>query len=33
MILTKDFNFGNNKEFILPEDLGQRCAYAMLDEI
>lgn len=33
MILTKDFNFGNKKEFILPEDLGQRCAYAMLDEI
>jgi RNA 3'-terminal phosphate cyclase-like protein len=33
MFLTKDFNFGNKKEFILPEDLGQRCAYAMLDEI
>jgi hypothetical protein len=33
MILTKDFNFGNAKEFILPEDLGQRCAYSMLDEI
>lgn len=32
-ILTKDFNFGNKKEFILPEDLGQRAAYALLDEI
>ena len=32
-ILTKDFNFGNKKEFILPEDLGERVAYAMLDEI
>lgn len=33
VIITKDFNFGNNKEFILPEDLGKRCAYALLDEI
>jgi|TARA_B110000285_G_C15020933_1_gene561519 RNA 3'-terminal phosphate cyclase-like protein len=33
IILTKDFNFGNKKEFILPEDLAQRCAYGMLDEI
>jgi len=32
-ILTKDFNFGNKKEFILPEDLGQRVAYSLLDEI
>ena len=33
VIITKDFNFGNSKEFILPEDLGKRCAYALLDEI
>lgn len=33
MIITKDFNFGNSKEFILPEDLGKRCAYALLDEV
>ena len=33
VILTKDFNFGNSKEYILPEDLGARAAYGMLDEI
>jgi hypothetical protein len=33
MVITKDFNFGNSKEFVLPEDLGERCALGMLDEI
>jgi RNA 3'-terminal phosphate cyclase len=33
IVLTKDFNFGNKKEFVLPEELGERCALAMLDEI
>ncbi len=33
VIITKDFNFGNSKEFILPEDLGKRCALSMLDEL
>jgi len=33
VIITKDFNFGNEKEFTLPEDLGQRAAHSMLDEI
>jgi RNA 3'-terminal phosphate cyclase-like protein len=33
VILTKDFNFGNEKEFTLPEDLGERAALALLDEI
>lgn len=33
VILTKDFNFGNDKEFTLPEDLGERAALSMLDEI
>lgn len=33
MLLTKDFNFGNKKEFILPEELGERCAYGLLDEV
>jgi RNA 3'-terminal phosphate cyclase-like protein len=33
VILTKDFNFGNKKVFTLPEDLGSRAAYGMLDEI
>jgi RNA 3'-terminal phosphate cyclase-like protein len=33
MIITKDFNFGNKKEFIMPEDLGKRVAYGLLDEI
>ena len=32
MILTKDYNF-NNQDFKLPEDLGQRVALALLDEI
>jgi RNA 3'-terminal phosphate cyclase-like protein len=31
--LTKDFNFGNEKEFTLPEELGERAALALLDEI
>jgi RNA 3'-terminal phosphate cyclase-like protein len=31
VIYTKDFMFG--KEFKMPEDLGERAAYAMLDEI
>lgn len=31
VIYTKDFMFG--KEFKLPEDLGERAAFAMLDEI
>ncbi len=33
MVISKDFNFGNDKTFILPEDLGERAAYALLDEI
>jgi len=33
MIITKDFNFGTKKEFIMPEDLGKRAAYGLLDEI
>ena len=33
VILTKDYNFGNSKQFTLPEDLGQRAAYGLLDEI
>ena len=33
MIITKDFNFGTNKEFIMPEDLGRRAAYGLLDEV
>lgn len=33
VILTKDFNFGNSKEFTLPEELGARAAYGMLDEV
>lgn len=33
IIVTKDFNFGNKKQFILPEDLGERAAYGLLDEI
>ena len=33
MLLSKDFNFGNEKEFILPEDLAERAGYALLDEI
>ena len=33
LIITKDFNFGNVKEFTLPEDLGQRTAYGLLDEV
>lgn len=28
---TKDFMFGS--EFKMPEDLGERCAYSLLDEI
>ena len=31
VIYTKDFMFG--KEFKMPEDLGERAAHAMLDEI
>ena len=31
MVYTKDFMFG--EQFKMPEDLGERCAYAMLDEI
>ncbi len=31
VIYTKDFMFG--EQFKMPEDLGERCAYAMLDEI
>jgi hypothetical protein len=33
MIITKDFNFGVKKEFIMPEDLGKRAAYGLLDEV
>ncbi len=33
MIITKDYNFGNKKEFVMPEDLGKRVAYGLLDEI
>jgi len=33
VILTKDFNFGNSKQFTLPEELGARAAYGMLDEV
>lgn len=33
MLLSKDFNFGNEKEFILPEDLALRAGHALLDEI
>lgn len=33
VIITKDFNFGNDKQFTLPEDLGERAALSMLDEI
>lgn len=33
LVITKDFNFGNQKQFVLPEELGERCALAMLDEI
>lgn len=33
VIITKDFNFGNEKEFTLPEDLGERAALALLDEV
>mmetsp|Transcript_16933 Transcript_16933/g.26067 ORF Transcript_16933/g.26067 Transcript_16933/m.26067 type:complete len:107 (+) Transcript_16933:763-1083(+) len=33
MLISKDFNFGNKKEFILPEDLGNRAALSLLDEI
>jgi len=32
MVFTKDFNF-NQKDFKMPEDLGQRAALALLDEI
>jgi len=32
MIFTKDFNY-NSKDYKLPEDLGQRAALALLDEI
>jgi RNA 3'-terminal phosphate cyclase-like protein len=31
--LTKDFNFGNDKQFTLPEDLGERAALSLLDEL
>ena len=31
--MSKDFNFGNEKEFILPEDLAKRAGYALLDEV
>ena len=33
VILTKDFNFGNSKQFTLPVELGARAAYGMLDEV
>jgi RNA 3'-terminal phosphate cyclase-like protein len=33
VIITKDFNFGNEKEFTLPEDLGERAGLSLLDEI
>lgn len=33
VIITKDFNFGNDKQFNLPEDLGERAGLALLDEI
>lgn len=32
-IITKDFNFGTKKVFVLPEDIGKRAAYGLLDEI
>lgn len=32
VILTKDYTY-NAKDFKLPEDLGERAALAMLDEI
>ncbi len=32
IILTKDYNF-NSQDFKLPEDLGQRVALGLLDEI
>ena len=33
VLFSKDFNFGNDKSYILPEDLGERAGHGLLDEI